>query len=323
MADIGRKLRSDDADNPLRGLRVRAMLVSGWSFTGSLQRVFINEGFHDRARLADGRPVFDGYLIGVSSRWNKPGYLPLYNDEPFVPVSDPRRAFKKTDERVIEFLTESEVELNADHQPEAADSDERIGGHRVYELGGVIHVASLIDPTRPYSELPNLAQLIQHGYPDREIPKEPVFSCSLPQSDIPMDALVRAAVDNLRRWVIDGRAPPRARPLVWKGDGLARDSTGNVLGGIRPAEFVIPLARYGRYDGKDKPNCRADKFYPNVFLIRDEITRDELVHCYGTTERYLALYGREIDRLVEQRWFLPADGLRLRAKARDSVADGF
>ena len=31
-----------------------------------------NEGFHDRARLADGRPVFDGYLLGVSSRWNSP-----------------------------------------------------------------------------------------------------------------------------------------------------------------------------------------------------------------------------------------------------------
>jgi hypothetical protein len=82
MADIGRKLRGGDKDNPLRGMPVKAMLVGGWSYTGSIQRVFINEGFHDRARLANGRPVFDGYLIGVSSQWNDPGYLPLYNDEP-------------------------------------------------------------------------------------------------------------------------------------------------------------------------------------------------------------------------------------------------
>ena len=29
----------------------------------------------DAARLPDGRPVFDGYLIGISSRWNGGGYV--------------------------------------------------------------------------------------------------------------------------------------------------------------------------------------------------------------------------------------------------------
>jgi len=68
MADIGRKLCSEDKDNPLRGLSVKAMLVGGWFSTGSIQRVFINEGFHDRAQMANGQPIFDGYLIGVSSQ---------------------------------------------------------------------------------------------------------------------------------------------------------------------------------------------------------------------------------------------------------------
>lgn len=320
MKDIGLMLRSDEGDNPLAGLNVRAMLVSGWSYTGSIQRTFINEGFHDRARRADGQPAFDGYLVGVSSRWNEPGYLPLYNEEPYVEKGDPRRDFRATDARVIEFLTESEVELNLDHEPEAPDSDEKIGGHRVYELGGVIHVASLVDPTRNYSELPNLTQLAGKGYPSSLIPNDPVFACPLPQSDVPMGALVRATVDNLRHWVLDDEAPPGARPLVWDDGELARDEVGNVRGGIRPAEFEAPIARYGRYHGDEMPECRADAPYPAVFLLRNELSREELVDRYGSADGYIRRYDREIDRMLEQSWLLPEDALRLKAKAREIAA---
>ena len=320
MGDIGVKLHSRDQDNPLRGLDIRAMIVSGWSYTGSIQRTFINEGFHDRARLADGRPAFDGYLFGVSSQWNEPGYLPLYNDEPYVPVGDPRRNLRKTDAKVIHFLTESEVELNRNRVPEAADSDGKIGGHRVYELGGVIHVASLVDPTRNYSELPNLTQLARRDYPQALLPSDPVFACPLPQADLPMGALVKASVDNLRRWILDGKAPPRAKPLTWNGKELARDEVGNVIGGIRPAEFEVPFARYGRYQETDLPKCRADAPYPAVFLLRHDFSRDQLIDRYGSAEGYLRRYSREIDRLVRQRWLLPEDGLRLRAEAIERAA---
>ncbi|HEX7709901.1 MAG TPA: alpha/beta hydrolase domain-containing protein [Sphingomonadaceae bacterium] len=315
MGDIGVKLRSKDADNPLRDLNVRAMLVSGWSYTGSIQRTFINEGFHDRARLPDGRPAFDGYLVGVSSQWDEPGYLPLYNDEPYVKVGDPRRAFRKTDAKVIEFLTESEVELNLKHQPEAPDSDDKIGGHRLYELGGVIHVASLVDPTKNYTELPNLTQLAAHGYPQTMLPHDPVFACPLPQTDVPMGAYVRAAVDNLRHWILDGASPPHASPLVWNGKELQRDKTGNVVGGIRAAEFETPIARYGRYHGDDEPSCRADAPYPAVFFLRNDLSRDQLVARYGSAEGYIRRYDEQVDRLAKNHWLLPEDALRLKAKA--------
>jgi hypothetical protein len=261
MAQIGSKLRSHDADNPLHDLSVKAMLVGGWSYTGSIQRVFINEGFHDRARLPDGRPVFDGYLVGVASKWNEPGYLPLYNEEPFVKVGDERRNLKNADARVIEFLTESEVELGT--QPQAPDSDARIGGHRVYELGGVIHVANLSDPTWPKRARPAVTQLLEHGYPADELhPVDPVFSCSLPQSDVPEGAFVRGAVDNLRQWVLNGRAPPKGEPLKLADKHLARDEVGNPKGGIRPAEFSVPLA------GRRQASCRINRlFYAAFFMV--------------------------------------------------------
>lgn len=324
MGDIGKKLRSKDADNPLRELDIRAMLVGGWSYTGSIQRTYINEGFHDRIRLPNGDPVFDGYLIGVSSAWNDPGYLPLHNDEPFVPLDDPRRELKKTDARVIEFLTESEVELGkALTQPNLPDSDARIGGHRVYELAGVIHTDNLVDPTLSRHDLPYAVQMAERGYQFTEVSTVSISDCDLPPSDIPQAALVRAAVDNLRHWVLDGTPPPHAEPLERTSEGLVRDEVGNALGGLRVAEYEVPLARYGRYTGDEKPGCRADNLYPSVFLVREPLPKEELVRRYGTPERYVKLYDAQIDLLIAKRLLLPEDGLRLKAKTRERLADGF
>lgn len=321
MSDIGRKLRSDDTDNPLRDLDVRAMIVSGWSYTGSLQRTFINEGFHDRSRLPDGRPAFDGYLIGVSSQWNRPGYLPLHNEEEFVPVGDPRRMLKPVDAKVVEFLTEAEVELGAGENPPELDGP--IGGYRLYELGGVIHVASLVDPAIPFSEEPALTQLVRRGYPEEMIPNDPVFECAIPQSDVPHGAFLRGTIENMRHWILDGEAPPRAKPLVWEGEELARDLIGNPVGGIRAAEFEVPLAQYGRYRGDEFPNCSDERPYPFVFFLRNELTSKDLVERYGNVEQFLAAYDREIDRLVSEGWLLPVDGLRLKADAREDAQRQF
>lgn len=321
MSDIGKKLRSGDADSPLAGLDVRAMIVSGWSYTGSVQRTFVNEGFHDRSRLADGRPAFDGYLIGVSSQWNRPGYLPLHNDEEFVPIGHPRRALRPTDAKVIEFLTEAEVELGAGENPPERDGP--VGGYRLYELGGVIHVASLVDPAIPFSEEPALTQLARRGYPPEMIPNDPVFACPLPQSDVPHAAFLRGAIENLRHWILDGRAPPRARPLTWEGEVLARDLLGNPVGGIRAAEFEVPLAHYGRYRGGEIANCSDERPYPFVFFLRNELPREELVRRYRTQDRFIARYGRAVDRLVAQRWLVPEDGLRLKAGAIENAARQF
>jgi hypothetical protein len=320
MADIGRKLRSEDADNPLKDLDVRGMLVGGWSYTGSIQRTFINEGFHDQMRLPDGGPIFDGYLIGVSSELNEPGYLPLYNDEPFVPVDSPRRRPRAIDAHVIEFLTESEVELADRSVPASA---EVIEGRRVYELAGVIHTDNLYGPTLARKEPPIMAQLRNKGYRFATVSTVSTDNCDLPASDIPEDAFVRAAVDNLRHWVVDGTAPPDNAPLELNGTQLARDEVGNAVGGIRAAEFEAPLARYGRYQGTEKPGCRADNLYPSVFLVRDDLTDQELVERYGSPENYLARYDSHVDRLVEERRLLIEDALVLKARVRERVVKGF
>lgn len=320
MADIARMLRSDEPENPLRQLDIKAMLIGGWSYTGSIQRTFINEGFHETMRLPDGSPIFDGYLIGVSSELNEPGYLPLYNDEPFVPIDSPRRRPRATDAKIIEFLTESEVELADNSLPYARPEVE---GRRVYELSGVIHTDNLYGATLAHKQPPVLAQLANSGYNFATVSTVSVDACDLPASDIPEDAFVRAAVDNLRHWVVDGTPPPESVFLELSDGELVRDDVGNVEGGIRAAQFVAPLARYGRYIGTEKPGCRADNLYPSVFMVRDDLSTTELNSLYSSPEDYLQQFDAQIDQLVEERRLLEEDALRQKAIAREMVANGF
>lgn len=321
MADIGALLRSDRADNPLRGVKVRRMFVGGWSFTGSVQRTFINEGFHDRARLPDGHPVFDGYLIGISSRWNSGGFVPLNNVEPKVENGDPRRELRPVDVPVIEFMTEFEVATGPG--PQKPDSDARIGAHRLYELGGVIHGSSLVDGNPPREKRANMVQLAAKGYPvDAVRGEEAGNRCPLPISDVPHGAWARAALDNLRQWSDKGIAPPHAPPLEWAADKkIARDQNGNPKGGLPVAEFAVPLASYGLYSGSDQPACVAKTGRP-IFL-RQDIGQTVLKARYGSVEAFARRYDAVVDGLVKQRWLLPEDARALKAKARRDAAAQF
>jgi hypothetical protein len=83
------------------------------------------------------------------------------------------------------------------------------------------------------------------------------------------------------------------------------------------------VARYGRYEGDDKPACRADKPYPAVFLLRNELPTQELIRRYKSPEHYLDLYNRQVDSLVQARWLLPEDALRLKAKTREDAMRQF
>lgn len=321
MADIGALLRGASPNNPLHGLRVRRMIVGGWSFTGSVQRSFINEGFHDRARLSDGKPVFDGYLIGISSRWNGGGYVPLNSEELATATTDPRRALKPIDVPVVEFLSEFEVATGPGAQ--LPDSDAAPGRHRLYELGGTIHSASLVGPNLPRAARPNIRQLALKNYPVEAVSGEDASNvCPLPTSDVPHPEIARAVLANLKAWADGGPPPPKAPPLTAKPDGsIVRDANGNPLGGIRIAEFEQPLASYGPYGGGDRPECVARGRRPH--FVRQDFDGAALRQRYGTVESYVARYDAAIDRLVGERWLLAKDAAALKRRTREQAIRQF
>ena len=125
----------------LPGVHLDQLLMTGASYTGSFQRVFLGDGFHDRARRPDGGPAVEGYLIQISSGgFGLGGYLPLNERSPRAPVGDPRRTIGAHDVPVIELLSEGEAETNRDaRRPDGDDPGDR---YRLYEVPGACHMSA-------------------------------------------------------------------------------------------------------------------------------------------------------------------------------------
>ena len=60
-----------------------------------------------------------------------------------------------------------------------------------------------------------------------------------------------------------------------------------------------------------------------MFLIRNELGADELARRYGSADAYIAAYDSATDKLVAERWLLPEDALRLKAKTREDALRQF
>ncbi len=314
LSDIATLLQGNAATSPLSGYGARHLLATGWSFTGSFLRTYINEGFHERARTIDGGPVMAGYLIGISSRWNRSGYLPLNSSSEVIPLDHPRRAAREIDVPVIEFITANEVAGGTG--PQAADKDERNGGHRFYELGATSHSDSFMSDSGRAART-TLTQLRNKGYPlDKAgIDVNVSTKCPLATSDVPIGEYAMATLDNLDRWVRTGIAPPRAAPLQLNAEGgFTHDTQGNPLGGIRIAEFDVPRARYDTLPADQRQGCVVAA--GRMPFYRLPLSAEQLGVLYSGRVAYLRAYEQRTRELVKQRWLLQPEATRLIDKAR-------
>ena len=310
IGQAGQALRSPSATGPLAGLKVRRVYMSGWSFLGSLTRSWINHGFHDRYRQANGKPLFDGYLIGISAASVNAGHVPL-NSSVDVPTEPAQRRLRTIDSPVIELTSEMEAITNVD--PQLTDIDTVRGGHRLYELGGVSHLDSGVAGQVRAS----VPQLVARHLPGAEAP----IRCSVADSDVPMRDVAQAALENLDRWVSTGRAPPPGARLVIAPDGkdYARDAFGNALGGVRVAQLDVPLVWYNE---PAAALCGGVK--PIRTLKRLPVTAELLRRRYpGGRAQYLRRFDARIGQLVALRWLLPADAAAQKSAARSFAREAF
>jgi hypothetical protein len=63
LSQLGALLKSKDAKNPLAGYGVKYVYMTGVSQSGMNILTYINAGFHGKATLDTGKPLYDGYLI--------------------------------------------------------------------------------------------------------------------------------------------------------------------------------------------------------------------------------------------------------------------
>ncbi|GAA0240966.1 alpha/beta hydrolase domain-containing protein [Cryptosporangium japonicum] len=269
--------------------------LSGWSMTGSFARVFLGDGFHRRRRRPTGAPVFDGYVLGISSGGAGTSGYPGLSDEWEVPADDPRRTIADHDVPVVELLSELESET---HQPHLRPDSDR---YRLYQVAGTSH-----DSLGP-----------------RVAGAAPIPIVERP-SGARLDLIGRAVFARLDDWVRDGVPPPRADRFPYGDDHRpARDADGNVLGGVRPPWIDEPLGRYDPHSTPAVTEVTPSPWTPVadpalMAWLRGHLVPLEpsvLARRYPSAEDYLARYDARCRVLVEEGLLLREDTETLLATA--------
>lgn len=319
MARVAQCLKEGAPGSPLAGFAVRRIYMSGGSYTGSWQRNFLADGFHDRARMADGSHVIDGYLIMISSGiFARTGYLPPNGQSGNLPVSDRRRIMQPHGVPVIEMLSEFEAETNLHGRRPDSDSPE--DRFRLVEIAGASHSSG--PPNTLRRIVP--AQLAARGLPVPQVPPPDKID---PANEFPYGYFATAALDNIQRWVEDGTPPPRADRLQVNTDPKAgphgispealpidRDEHGNALGGLRNPYVDTPFARY-------YPHTTANEYQvEQASDLRGSqhcFSPEKLRQLYGTPATYAERVAAQADDLVRQRWLLAPEGELIKQQARE------
>lgn len=290
---------------------VARILLSGWSITGSLCRVYLQDGFLGRHAGPDGAPAVDGILIGKSSgAFGRPGFPPLSEQSPPLPDDDPRRTVRGL-VPTFEVLSETEGET---HLPVLRDDSDAPGDrYRLYQVAGTSH-----RQLQPETILTNDVQYAATGgeLGDTRINEEP--------SDERFELFGSALFAALLRWVADDVAPPRAPRFAYAETGaLARDADGVVVGGIRPPWISVPTAVHRPSSTPAPGACLPLARFPatggpeqaaSMIGHRIPFSPEEFALRYGGEADYRARLAAACDELV-------AAGLATRLDADSYLAE--
>jgi hypothetical protein len=291
--DAGLWLRSGSASNPFASggrSAVENVYAWGYSQTGGFLYTYIN-ALHPLDVRANGRPVFDAYLIGVAS-----GPTPINQCSGRIPANDPRSKISNAGVPVMRIMSQSDFLSGiAARRP---DSDEPQDRYRNYEIAGSAHATpdELVYGPRP-------EDVARAGVAD------PPMSCNEgPRSRFPNSLAFNAAFRNLDAWVRTGKPAPRVEPIQVAGDKAVLDSHGNVMGGIRSPFVDVPTATWtGTSTGASF-----------CFIAGHEVPFDaaELKALYPTHKDYVRAVQRDVDALVAGGTLLREDGAELVREAK-------
>lgn len=272
MTQVGRLLKSNAQPGPFAGMTVRRLLMGGASQTGGTTLRYIAQS-HSRARLADGKPVYDAYLPQMA-----------FPAEP-LPI---------VDAIVVHPCTEGDL-MNALSQNRPigyrADSDGP-SPYRHYEITGQSHVGmrGIADPLKVFSTLGDAIKPNEH------------------LSQFPASELMIPITKNLVDWLIHGTLPPRALRIEAVNGQIARDAVGNAMGGVRSPYVDLPTVRYMAA----APLGPNDNPFRRLIGLEEPIASDALRAKYGSRENYLSRFNAQIDQMLAGRWLFAEDAARLK-----------
>jgi len=309
ISQVGRLIKTDVLENPLRDLAIHNSDLTGWSQSGSYDVTYLN-AIARHATLPDGKSIFDGYLPGAGSYAG----TPINQCAATIPAGDPRVQYNPPGGQPVvivttptDFYTAGSYDRRTDRPADSDTANRRI---RLYEIGGGCHLP--MDHARNF---PSSAERARAGFP-------PFTNFVYPLSSFPLHAVLDGAFANLDDWVTKGITPPHASrltvvdPKVWPVRALG-DDYGNPIGGVRTPSVDVPIATYmergptvhrtteGYYAGYDIP------FAPGYLKI-----------LYPTHHDYVDKVTADVRTLVGQHWLTPYDGNQLINQAQAANVPG-
>ncbi len=297
FTQTGAWLRSRDASNPLLYGTAGAMphpvtqlYAWGYSQTGSYLYTYAN-AIHPRVVAENGRPMFDAYLIAVSS-----GPSAINQCAAPVPAGDARRMVRNAGVPVVRVMSQSDYLSGiAARRP---DSDTAPDLYRNYEIAGSAHATP--DELR-FAAAP--ADIERGG---RAVP--PMACTEGPRSRFPNGPAFNAILRNLDTWVRTGAPAPKVNPILVEHNAPALDAFGNVLGGIRSPFVDVPTSRwYGNSTGASF--CR-------IAGHEEPFVAARLASLYPSGAAYVNAVEQNVATLVGARLLTAEDGQLLVEEAR-------
>jgi hypothetical protein len=299
---VGAWLRSRSASNPLlygtdagAAHPVQHVYAWGYSQTGSFLYTYVN-AIHPLVVKADGRSMFDAYLIAMSS-----GPSPINQCAEPVPAGDPRRFVRNAGVPVVRVMSQSDYLTGiAARRP---DSDTAPDLYRNYEIAGAAHATP--------DELNFAAAPADIERGGRAVPP---MSCNEgPRSRFPNWPAFNAILRNLDVWVRTGTPPPHAEPILVTDGKPVLDRFGNVIGGIRSPFVEAPTSTWlGTSTGPSF--CR-------IAGHERPLDRSLLRSLYPSPEDYVRAVTASVSRLVVEGFIVKEDGDELIADAVRSAPE--
>ena len=281
-AGLALLLKSNLADGPMSGLRVQRVYVDSWAVTAQVWMDYLDQGRHQQWRMPDGRPLIDAYMTGRMAFGEVGGDVirvprKMPNDVPFVTVYSQSELMHDA----IEGITLP------------PDTDQPM--LRYYEVTGMPHL-----------------RLADHGTQHTEDVAADVGKGDVPRCQIlydePAEMVVSALLDDMDKWVREGKPMPRAPRVVRKGKGVLRDTTTqNMIGGVRPPWIAVPSATYWT---EQESHCGI------IYDTKVPYDHAKLRRLYGSYSTYLRKYEGAKEAAVKQGYLLPEDRDELKAVAQ-------
>lgn len=219
LGQVGALVKEGGERSPVGDVPADVVYMAGYSQNGIDTATFASS-FGQEFRMADGSPIYDGYLPLAHSG----SLTPLDSGAVGIPAFE-NVPFGASDVPVIDVESESDVlgfvhpvYRNPGHAVVRRDDSDDPGDlYRLYEIPGGSHVKAVGD-------------------------------CDHDGTTFPLEYFVRAAYQLLIDWAEKGEVPPTADRIAMEtidtASVAARDEHGNALGGVRSPFLDAPIASY-------------------------------------------------------------------------------